>query len=530
MNMMSQWTRQASSGRFILGGIVLLFLLQAVLYRESFSIRPAADDFNYVNEANRGNALGPAELVRHSFTVQTYRPIASLGIWAALKIAPKHRPAALRTLGFLSMALYAAAAGLWLYSLRVPRLTVLVAAAVLLFHPVLPAALGSIDGFNAIFSSAALWLGGWCVWRCRHRPTLAALLTFVCLVVGAGAKEHAFALLFLAPAIAWFSAARSQRLRLTLTVGLAALFGFSFMLIVRALTIPPGDAQGLAYASLNPLQWARNIATIATGLLFFGNSVWVFEQYHRLAFATLAVAVMAATAFLFVGLLRSARGAPPLAPAISSDASDVSLSPRRLVLFLLLALAASTFPVILMTHVSEMYLAPMLLPLAILCGLAMLGWIGNDRQFLMTATSIGALGAFMLAMFSSVVTGVHKMHDLRLLGDRADVQLGQALALVPADARDFRLLLLFADDTLPPRRTYSVFRMGDELLLVQLCSPNWLRPGRNITTETAISNSLGLHGILRGQDVSLSDFDLVLEWNPITRQFHRRSPPTSLPS
>src|SRR4051794_23623374 len=165
-------SQPAAGWGFVLGLMVALSVMQIAIYHESFHIKPAGDDFPYVNEINRGNREGPAVFFTRSFTAQTYRPLASLGIWTFGNVELEHRPFMLRTLAFLCMAGFSLSAALWMAAMRLSRIGAIVAGLLLLFHPVLPAALGSIDGFNAVFSSAMLWLGAWAVWRWSARPIL----------------------------------------------------------------------------------------------------------------------------------------------------------------------------------------------------------------------------------------------------------------------------------------------------------------------------------------------------------------------
>ena len=225
------------------------------------------------------------------------------------------------------------------------------------------------------------------------------------------------------------------------------------------------------------------------GLLFFGNSVWVFLRNDAIALAATGAAVLVAATIIIVGLRRA-------------HAS------RRWVVFLLASVVLSSFPASIMTHVSEMYLPPMIVPLALLCGLAAAGWARSGRAPRMFATV-----TFVLAMISSIWTIMIKVHDLRLLGERAEKQLRQVLDFVPLDAQDVRIMLLFDESVLPPRRTYSVYLMGDENLLVHEVCPEWLRPERNITLQSRVI----------GRDsYDLTLYDLALTWDAQTQSFHRQ--------
>src|SRR4029079_8514614 len=119
--------------------------------------------------------------------------------------------------------------------------------------------------------------------------------------------------------------------------------------------------RGFEYILLTPRQILLNFAILATGALFFGNSIFVYVHQSPAIFAMVALAVLLAGAVIAIGLLRYAR----------QDRLDVprEREPARWIIFLLGSLLAGTFPIWIMFHVSEMYLPPIILPLALLCGL-----------------------------------------------------------------------------------------------------------------------------------------------------------------
>src|SRR5437773_6238455 len=143
----------AGLGLILLGGMIGLL---AVSYH-SFGIKPVADDFPYAHEIARGEQQGPMALLTRSFTGQTYRPLTSLCIWLVGRGVPESRPFRLRSLGYFFMTAYALVAALWVWSMRLRRPGALVALLMLIFHPVVPASLCSIDGFNSLASSGFLW-------------------------------------------------------------------------------------------------------------------------------------------------------------------------------------------------------------------------------------------------------------------------------------------------------------------------------------------------------------------------------------
>src|SRR5439155_18457948 len=136
----------------------VIFIAQIACYYRSFGIKPASDDFPVVNEILRGQRQGPAAFFRQSFTPMHHRPFKSLGIWAAATIAPNHREFAIRVLHFGAMAGYVIVLALWVARLRLTPSGSAVACTVVMFHPALPQALGSVDGVDSIASNALIWL------------------------------------------------------------------------------------------------------------------------------------------------------------------------------------------------------------------------------------------------------------------------------------------------------------------------------------------------------------------------------------
>jgi hypothetical protein len=115
---------------------------------------------------------------------------------------------------------------------------------------------------------------------------------------------------------------------------------------------------------------------------------------------------------------------------------------------------------------------------------------------------------------SSVVA---KVTQLKETGERAREQIASLFSAIPAEAHDIRVGLVFIESELPPRRTYSVFRGGDDHL-IQPGQPaqsmvEWFRPGRNIELEHANVSS--------ESEAARRRFDMVLRWDPQARRFRR---------
>jgi hypothetical protein len=475
----------------------LLFTLQIVTYYRSFAIKPASDDFPVVHEIQRGNQFGPTIFFRESMSNMHHRPFKSLGIWWFGRLSDAHPMFWIRVLHFLAMASYVCALALWVAELRLSLLGTLVAGCVLMFHPTMPQALASVDGVDSIASSALIWLGAWLVLLWRDQIWLALTAAVVCFLLAAGWKEYSFALVPLATwTIFCFSSKNRWRRALSLLAGM--LVAFVVLLLIRKRAIPPGYGEGTNYASLNPLQWGQNAIVIFTGLLFFGNSIWVFVHQNAAVLAIVGVSVIAAFAIIAAGTilwLQSNRKAPSTA------------NKMLWIVFVLGCFVAASFPVNIIIHVSEMYLVPLFVPLAIFSGIAADGWRGASKPWrcVVLAATLGAL-------ISSLITIHVKVEGLRNVGERAERQLRQIIALLPPDAHDLKVAVVFDLSELPPRRTYSVYRMGDENLVVHPMALDWIAPQRHLT--------LGSFS-MTNPDFDPAKFDVLLKWNAATQQFQQ---------
>jgi hypothetical protein len=267
-------------------------------------------------------------------------------------------------------------------------------------------------------------------------------------------------------------------------------------IVVRHFVIRGGLEGGAKMLDFSPRQLAENVALFASGLLFFGNTIWVFAHQSSGVLAMVGGACLAATALIAIGLVRRAR----LEPA-----------PSRWIWFFVVGLIIAAFPTILLYHVSEMYVPPMILPFAMLGGIAVDG---------LASTRAGRGALFVIApvaLMSSVLTIRGKVDGLVDVGLRAEAQLRQVLSFIPPDTRDRRILLLFDERELPPRRTYSVFRMGDEILLVHELTPDWYRPGDDLKLQ---SFAVPDPAAAAKSDLA-NGYDYVLLWDAAAQRFTR---------
>jgi hypothetical protein len=347
-----------------------------------------------------------------------------------------------------------------------------------------------------LISTAMLWLGAWALWRLRERPVCGLIAAAACFVVGAGFKEYVFAMIPLGAATVIFL---PKRPRWGYASAIMLMLGscMGALLLLRGHTMPTGTGRGLNYVSFSPLRWAVDAAQIGAGLLFFGNTVWVFLHQSVAVLLSVALSIVAAAILLVDGTRRVAR---------DDRNSPVEPTRTRWILFLVCSFALASFPANISVHMSEMYLPPVVVSLALLCGLAVEGYQQAAPRTLRQL----ALTAAAIALASSVVTIYQKIEGLRDVGERADRQLRQILDRIPADARNVRVALLFDGKDFNPRDTFSVYRMPDQNLLVHPMCAEWLRPGAGITLASFM---------LPNPEYNPEGFDLILKWDHTQQKF-----------
>ena len=267
----------------------------------------------------------------------------------------------------------------------------------------------------------------------------------------------------------------------------------------------------MSYVALRPTQWFENAMLIGVGLLFLGNSIWVYLHQSPAVLAMVGASCLLFVVILAVGILKYLSVNTPSSIPESPEGATGRTKPfsypsrGRIVLFVLASFALASFPANISIHISEMYLPPVVMSLALLAGLAAEGYRFMPRPLVLAVAAAGLIG-----LGTSMVATVAKIEGLRNVGDRADRELRQMLDYLGPDAHDVHVALLYREDELVPRATFSVYCMGDENLLVHQVCAEWLRPGKNITLETFIWPS---------KDFDRSKYDVVLLWDPHTQRF-----------
>lgn len=482
---------------------VVLCALQIVLYLPTFHIQPYADDFSVSTELQRGREQGTWALFRQSNVDNYYRPFRSVIMYWMGSLPGASPVFWIHVSNAIAMLALAAVTCLWLCTIPVSVRAAVVGALVLLLHPALPQSYASVDSVDSIFSTAFLWLGAWVVYRIPKHPLRAGLIASALFLLGAGFKEYVFAMVPLATLAAWWMGGK-VRWKNALIIFAMLMASFGIVMVIRQLTIPQGTGRGMSYVRLTPKQISENLVLLMTALLFAGNSVWVFVRRDALAFACVAGLMLAAVGTIAMGCIALWRKRPATA-AHDSAPSHPTIEPRRCIGFFLLSLIAASFPINVMFHVSEMYLPPMIVSLAMLAALSVDGW-RTLRPPMRIFGAVVAIGLFV----TCIVTIRAKLAGMVDAGDRADRQLDTILSYVPPDASNMSIATVFLKSDIDPRGTYAVYHVGDEVLAHSTSALTWRRPGRGLTLETLRVDDVS--------DVDLGEYDIALVWDSGTRQ------------
>lgn len=118
------------------------------------------------------------------------------------------------------------------------------------------------------------------------------------------------------------------------------------------------------------------------------------------------------------------------------------------------ALAASFFPMVLMKHVSEIYLTAVILGLALLIGLSAHGWTTVTRPLRYVALFLASLQIFVAAdAIQDKVAGINES------GERADAMMLDLLEHLPNDGSTKKVAMAFLKRDAAGSRGYSHCRM-----------------------------------------------------------------------
>jgi hypothetical protein len=121
-----------------------------------------------------------------------------------------------------------------------------------------------------------------------------------------------------------------------------------------------------------------------------------------------------------------------------------------------------------------------------------------------------AITAAVVALISSMYTIVVKIEGLRDVGERAEAQIREVLSLIPPDAHDVKVAVIFDPTKLPNRRTYAVYRMGDDSIVVQEQAFDWLVPERHLKWASFYVDA---------QDFHPEEYAYIFQWDPDAKKF-----------
>ena len=274
---------------------------------------------------------------------------------------------------------------------------------------------------------------------------------------------------------------------------------------------------GTGLLSLNVLVWVKNVAMILAATLFFGNTVPIAREGSLVGVAWMvsnATLVGLALGYgLWVGHREAVRGGSAGQRAISPVMAGWPAHSG----FLSVAFVATFFPMVLMKHISEIYLSPVIFALALLIGLSAQGWTAASRPLRYVALF---LAASQLVLAASAIQA--KVAGIRDAGERTDVMMQQLLHHLPRGRTPDRVAIVFLNEGAAGGKSYSVFAMPDEQLILSgygNMAIRWYRPDLAIRLDQLVVNE--------PSEVHLESYDLVLLWEPSTRQFRPIKRPAS---
>jgi len=474
---------------------VLLLSVQLLLYRDSFAVKPSSDDFISLYQINRGEKQGVSSFFMAS-NDGTYRPLQNLTFWLFGRFFERHILLSLRILHFLSSTFYTLVAFLWIRALNFNRVGAIAAAGIVFFHPTLAGVLAGLDNYSRLVVNAWVWLGAWVAYRCGRQPLLAVPLVSLCFAIGLGYMEYAITLIPLAIlATAWRVETRRLYYASAMFVSLMAIFSVYFLIRVSGMV---ATTPGTGYLSLSPLVWVKNTAMMLAAVLFFGNTVPIMLEgsLPRLAWLGWNVTLVA-LAFAY-GLWAGHHGFPIVAN---------QPSPLR---FLGAAFAVTFFPILLMTHVSEIYLPAIILALALLTGLAAHGWTTVSRPLRYVALFLAGSQLFLA---SNAIRG--KVAGINEAGERTDAMMQQLLKHIPNDGETKRVAIVFLKRNAAHSKGYSIFAVPDDQLVQHgyaWFAIRWFRPDQDVALDHLV--------VADPSDIDLKSYDLVFLWEGSTKQFN----------
>lgn len=436
------------------GVAVLVAVLQGVVFSGLFRVQPSCDDLNdggVLCEYVRGVQQGVGHLFTESAHPVNYRPLQSLFAWASGVLFQPDPLRGIHWLHFVSAWFYLLVGMLWARKAGLGLVGLFVTGLVVAIHPVLGIMIASVDGFSSLLAPALAWLACAAVWERRDARSLC--FAGACLLLGFGVKEYALSGVVLIP-WAVFCREREKKWARAVRAGLLTGSLLVVWMLIRSLTIAANGTQTFERISLSPVTIGRNLAQFVGSLLFWGNTVTFFTERtpsQWFLFLAGALATLSLIGFHWSRQKFTGWRSPPMS------------------LFLTGACFLASLPLVLGDHVSEMYVANMLLPLAVLVGLACQDLWREQRTRWIAGLVVGGM------VLCGWRVGHDKTADLIRMGERTRLQVIQCVEEMDRAPDARRVRLLFREEQLRRQKIYSVFRIRDDALIGSYAL-NWYAP------------------------------------------------------
>lgn len=486
---------------FILFALAVGIAVQIAIYWPTTNQLPFGDDWGVpLSEINRGNSVGIGSFFTETRQPDSYRPLQSLLMWLFGNVNEANRWLSIRILHFICSGVLLAALGLMLHAWRVGRNGVIAGILIAALHPTLVAPVGSIDGFSSTLSCAFVWIGVWAMYVTCSKPWLATLLACVALVMGTLVKEYAFALAPTAvlTSLVFFRPRWRSVIVTAVTLGILTFFLLWVRQFVKPadLELPPGD---FAVDSVKTL--CMNAGLVVLGGLFFGDSFALYLDRSLFMLAISGVIVALTLFYLVGGWWNRLRDPGPQADT----------KPWTILVFLVLSFGAVTFPANIVMKISEMYLCGLVVTVALLFAIAADGW---SRK-----RGANAFAAWIVLLALACTSGFaiwHKVAGMLEMGKLAKVQADQLIAVVNDVPNARRVRLLYRQDQLQPKPTFSSYRLADCYLIRPTVA--WvLFPNRPLEVDCVapLPDERAVRAAPR------DDADIVLYWDVASQRYER---------
>lgn len=485
---MAQHARWSPWRLAALGSAVLWLVYIPVWY-----ILPSADDYNPpLAEYFRGEARGPLSFFTEPSAYPFYRPLTFMLTWLAGRMSLVHIVPLMHAIHLLAGMACIVALVLWVRRAGLSERQAMVAVGVFVVHPVLAGPVGSIDGFQRLLAFAFAYLAAVTAVSDALGGTQRAVAAGVLLLCGLGFAEYALCGVPLAfVAVAAFGERQSVADRVKALVGIAAAALLWYAARSHVLAAHSGDM-----LVVEPAQVLRNVVLLAMSVLYLGN--------------TASVVLGDGAARLWAGAASAAAATGLLLSLYIAGRRQVSAGSAKPLMWGLASMGASLFPMVLVTHVSELYATGLLIALAACAGVAWSALEASGKAA-RVAAAIGGCAVVVICVRATW----QKLAGLESAGVRAQVQLAQLLEA--ADGHEGPVRIAMGFDTSADTPEYSVFVHNDVTALQPghaTAALQWMRPG----TQGRVD-----HVWLDGKCDGALTYDVVLAWDAAGGRFRSRT-------